>query len=175
MAGSGDESAAVDAAPPYENWVWADGPVEPGPIVVVDIDGVISDASHRQHFLEGPERDWKGFFLAAEDDKPLADFVAVLDLFDRDLNVVLLTARPHYLREITVEWLKSHDVRWNALILRNKKDGRLQSPAFKRRSVRELRLQGYDMRAAFDDDERNVAIFADEGLNAVYVHSGYYD
>jgi len=166
---------AVDDTPPYENWVWANGPLAPGPIVLVDIDGVISDASQRQHFLEGDTRDWKGFFLAAEHDEPLDSFVEVLNVFDRDLAVVLLTARPDYLREITIEWLGSNGIRWDALILRGRRDGRLQSPDFKRRSVRELHAKGYEIRVAFDDDKRNVQAFVDEGLRAVYVHSGYYE
>ena len=33
-------------------------------IVIFDLDGVISDASHRQHFLKGAEKDWDGFFSA---------------------------------------------------------------------------------------------------------------
>ena len=43
-----------------ENWTWRDGPVEPGPAVVVDIDGVLSDAASRQHYLESPRQDWRG-------------------------------------------------------------------------------------------------------------------
>jgi len=168
-------TADTHSAPPYDNWAWADGPVAPGPVVLVDIDGVISDASQRQHFLEGTERDWKAFFLAAEHDEPLADFIEVLRVFDRDLAVVLLTARPHYLREITLTWLAANEVRWDALILRDRRDGRLQSSEFKRRSVRELHAQGFTVRVAFDDDVRNVAAFVDEGLRAVYIHSGYYE
>jgi hypothetical protein len=33
------------------NWRWRAGPVEPGPTVVFDIDGVLSDATSRQHFI----------------------------------------------------------------------------------------------------------------------------
>ena len=39
-----------------------DGPVEPGPAVVFDMDGVLSDAAGRQHYLERPYRDWEAFF-----------------------------------------------------------------------------------------------------------------
>ena len=42
-----------------EHWTWRDAPVEPGPAVVVDIDGVLSEASGRQHYLESPRRDWR--------------------------------------------------------------------------------------------------------------------
>ena len=163
------------AAPPYDNWTWNDAPLAPERIVVVDIDGVISDASHRQHFLAGDDRDWKGFFEAAEHDPPIPSFVHVLNLFDPALGVVLLTARPHYMHDITVAWLGKNGIRWDALIMRHKKDGNLQSPAFKRRSLRELRVQGYEVEAGFDDDIRNVEVIIDEGHHGIYIHSGYYE
>ena len=51
-----------DAPGPLPSWhdrdprplAVADGAVEPGPAVVFDMDGVLSDASRRQHFLEYP-------------------------------------------------------------------------------------------------------------------------
>jgi hypothetical protein len=32
---------------------------------VVDIDGVLSDAAGRQHYLEQPRQDWRSFFEPA--------------------------------------------------------------------------------------------------------------
>jgi hypothetical protein len=46
---------------------------------------------------------------------------------------------------------------------------------FKRRSVQELRLAGLELLLSFEDDRRNVAMFRDEGVPTVYIHSGYYD
>ena len=51
------------------NWAWRDGPLEhPGPAVVFDVDGVLSDAVGRQHFIERGRRDWEAFFTACGDD-----------------------------------------------------------------------------------------------------------
>ncbi len=77
-----------------EYWRWRAGPVAPGRAVVFDVDGVLSDAAGRQHFLEGRHRNWDGFFDACGDD-PLIDEVAqVLALLAPDLHIVLLTGRP---------------------------------------------------------------------------------
>ena len=49
------------------NWTWRvdDGAAHhPGPAVIFDIDGVLSDAAGRQHFLERGKRDWTSFFEA---------------------------------------------------------------------------------------------------------------
>ena len=45
----------------------------------------------------------------------------------------------------------------------------------KRTSEDELRHFGFDLRLAFEDDRRNVAMFHAEGIPCVYIHSGYYD
>ena len=34
---------------------------------------------------------------------------------------------------------------------------------------------GWDVRLAFEDDPRNLAMFRSEGVPCVYIHSGYYD
>ena len=42
-------------------------------------------------------------------------------------------------------------------------------------TVFDLRKEGFDLRLAFEDDRRNVAMFRSQGIPTLYVHSGYYD
>jgi len=162
-------------SPPYANWNWRDAPVEPGNIILVDVDGVISDGTHRQHFLQQAKKDWTSFFEHCDKDDPLVHQMAMINAFDPTLPIVLLTARPHHLRDKSLEWLSRQNMRWDALILRDKRDGTLRSPQFKQRSVRQLRKQGYEPIVSFDDDQRNVAMFHAEDVPCVYIHSGYYE
>ena len=157
-----------------EHWTWRDGPVEPGRAVVVDIDGVLSDAASRQHYLEAPSRNWRAFFDACGEDPVIEEVKVLLDLLDRDLRVVLLTARPERVHHLTEAWLGHYEIRWDLLIMREYGDYGA-SREFKRRSVGELRSYGFDLRLAFEDDRRNVDMFHDEGVPCVYIHSGYYD
>lgn len=155
-------------------WWWRSDPVPGGPAVVFDVDGVLSDAAGRQHYLDRPRRDWEGFFAACGDD-PLIDEVArLLEVLDDDLGIVLLTARPLTVRPQTLGWLDRYQLRWDLLIMRQAGD-RQPSQRYKRRSVHELRDHGFDLRLAFEDDRRNVEMFHDEGVPCVYLHSGYYD
>jgi phosphoglycolate phosphatase-like HAD superfamily hydrolase len=157
------------------HWRWRSGERPGGPVVVFDIDGVLSDASERQHFLSGPgRRDWKGFFEAAGNDALIEEVARLTELIDRDLGLVLLTARPTTIREITVEWLERHGVRWDLLIMRPEGDY-MPSPDAKRMAVNELRSAGFDLELAFDDDRRNVDMFHSEGVPCLYIHSGYYE
>jgi hypothetical protein len=157
-----------------EIWRWRDGPVPPGPAVVFDLDGVLSDAGGRQHLLERPRRDWDAFFEACGDDALIAEVARLLEVLDADLRVVLLTARPIRVQPQTLTWLGVHGLRWDLLVMRDWGDYGA-SRDFKRDAVRDLRERGFDLRLAFEDDRRNVDMFHGEGVPCVYIHSGYYD
>ncbi|HEX9260860.1 MAG TPA: hypothetical protein VF855_15080, partial [Acidimicrobiales bacterium] len=149
----------------------------PGPSVVFDVDGVLSDAAGRQHFVDGRSgrpKDWKAFFGACGDD-PLVDEVnTLLRLLDPTLMVVLLTARPSYVRAETLAWLERYEVRWDLLVMRPEADPQ-PAASFKHAVVKALLAARYDLRLAFEDDRRNVAMFRSAGVPCVYIHSGYYE
>jgi hypothetical protein len=159
---------------PPGHWTWRDGPVPPGPAVVVDLDGVLSDAASRQHYLESPRQDWRSFFDACGDDDVIEEMRVLLDLLDRDLRVVLLTARPERIHHLTEAWLRHYHIRWDLLLMRPYGDYDV-SREFKQASVWDLRRAGYELRLAIEDDQRNVAMFRGEGIPCIYRHSGYYD
>ena len=154
-------------------FTWRDGPIEPGPAVVVDLDGTLSDASGRQHFLERRPKDWDRFFDACAEDPVLAHVARLVECLDPELAVILLTARPSRVQAATVTWLAQASIRWDLLVMRADRDFS-PSPRAKREAVAALRGVGFDLRLAVDDDPRNVAMFEGEGIPCLYVHSGYY-
>jgi hypothetical protein len=153
--------------------VWNGDASPPGAAVLVDVDGVIADASHRQHHLAAGRNDWKAFFDAAGDDPPIAAGRALLDALADDVLIVLLTARPVRLRDVTLDWLARHGFRWDLLVMRPK---HVSGPAreFKAEAVRALLGAGFELRFALEDDARNVEVLAGLGVPTVHVHSGYY-
>ena len=161
---------------PPGHWTWHDGPVTPGPAVIVDLDGVLSDAAGRQHFLDGSRgrRDWQAFFSASGDDPLIEELNRLLSLLDPALIIVLLTARPTTVRAQTLAWLDRYGVRWDLLIMRPEREYQ-PSVDFKQSMVGPLREVGLDLRIAFEDDRRNVAMFRGCGIPCVYIHSGYYE
>ncbi len=146
-----------------EVWTWRRGPVAPGPAVLVDIDGVLADAGHRLHFLQRQPRDWDAFFEAAADDPPLPGGLRLLDLFDTELVIVLVTGRPARLRDLTVTWLEAHGVTWDLLAMRPPGD-RSAASNLKRRTLDVLRAAGWEPRLAIDDDEAVVTAYARAGV-----------
>jgi phosphoglycolate phosphatase-like HAD superfamily hydrolase len=158
----------------YDNWYWRDDVVDPGPTVVFDLDGVLSDAVSRQHYLEGGRGDWDAFFAACGDDPLIDDVARLLELLDPTLRVILLTGRPMWVRPQTLAWLDRYKLRWDLLIMRDFGDYDA-ARHFKRRSVEDLRRSGFELRLAFEDDRRNLEMFRNEGVPCVCIHSGYYD
>jgi hypothetical protein len=165
-------TGAASAVPP--NWTWRDVPPAPGPAVIFDIDGVLSDAAIRQHYIERWRRDWRAFFDACGDDPLIEEVARLVELLDQDLAVVLLTGRPVRVEPQTLAWLTRYGLRWDLLIMRDVGDY-AAAREFKQDTVYDLRRYGFDLKLAFEDDRRNLEMFRAEGIPCVYIHSGYYD
>lgn len=156
---------------PPNTWRWREGPRDPGPAVVFDIDGVLADAAGRQHYLEWG--DWRSFFEAVGDDPVIAEIERLLELLDPALTIVLLTGRPRRVEPHTVGWLERYGVRWDLLVMRER-GNYAGVDEFKRGVVRALKATGFDPRLALDDDPKNHAMYVEEGVPCIYIHSGYY-
>ena len=170
----GKPAAHGGGSPPNWRWRVGGGPAEPGRAVVFDIDGVLSDAEGRQHFIESGRRDWAAFFEACGDDPVIEEVARLVDLLDPSLTVVLLTGRPLRVQPQTLAWLDRYGLRWDLLVMRDRGDYS-QVTVFKQHVVHRLRQHGFDLLLAMEDDPSNHAMFVDEGIPCVYIHSGYYD
>ena len=91
----------------------------PGPTVVFDLDGVLSDAASRQHYLEGPWRDWDAFFEACGDD-PLIEEVGPAAGVARPEPGDRPAYRPSgRVQPQTLAWLHRYGLRWDLLVMRD--------------------------------------------------------
>ncbi len=93
-------------------------------IAVFDIDGVLADATHRQHHLERRPKDWDAFFADVGADGLLIQGRALLREFAVGHDVVLLSGRPERTRQDTEAWLARHDIEVSRLVLRADDDYR---------------------------------------------------
>jgi hypothetical protein len=131
-------------------------PTAPGragvrPIAVFDLDGTLSDAGHRQHFLERRPRDWDAFFAAAVHDPPLTEGVALALSSAEECEVVYVTGRPERCRRDTLAWLEQHGLPLGRLFMRRNDDrrpARFVKPGILRRLARDR-----EIRVLVDDDE----------------------
>jgi phosphoglycolate phosphatase-like HAD superfamily hydrolase len=120
-------------------------------LAVFDIDGVVADVRHRLHHLE-PPRSWHRFFAEAGDDGLLAEGARLVAELGAEHEIVWLTGRPEWLRDITATWLGLHGLPGTELHLRPQRDYR-PAPLYKREVLRRLAPRGI---AAFVDDDDEV-------------------
>jgi hypothetical protein len=158
-------------SPHPDHWYWRTTPVVAGQAVIFDIDGVLADAAGRQHYLD--RGDWKGFFEACGSDPVIAETQRLLELLDSSLQIILVTGRPRRVQPHTIEWLERLGLRWDLLITREHGDYS-GIDSYKRSTLNELRVYGFDVRLALEDDPKNHVMYISEGVPCVYLHSGYY-
>jgi hypothetical protein len=120
-------------------------------IAVVDIDGVLADAGHRQHHVESSPKDWDAFFAAVGDDAPIPAGLGLVRDLATDHRVVLLSGRPERTRADTEAWLDRHDVGYERLLLRPDVDRRTAS-VFKAEAIRGIGDPA-TLAVVVDDDE----------------------
>lgn len=155
------------------NWTWNGAINEGDDVVIFDLDGVISDASHRQHYLREEDKDWNGFFSACTEDPPIISGVRLINILNKSHRTIILTARPESIQLETIDWLKKHGVVWDALIMRSNDDFK-ESAKMKLSALNQILDAGYVPILVFDDDPKNIAMFSEHQVPAISVHSGYY-
>ncbi len=155
-------------------WAWRDEIPKGGEVIIFDLDGVISDASHRQHFIKQTNKDWKGFFSSCSQDPLILAGAKLINLIGEFWSVIILTARPESVQAKTIDWLEKHEITWNALIMRADQDPDLSSE-MKYLALEEIRSAGLKPQLVFDDDPRNIEMFDREGISTILVFSGYYE
>ena len=61
---------------------------------IFDIDGTLMDCSHRLHHIQKDPKDWRAFFAACAQDKPISHMVRLaINLFDADQHIVYVSGR----------------------------------------------------------------------------------
>ena len=122
--------------------------------VIWDLDGTLADGRHRLHLLPTKDYDktesWTEFNLASIWDSPFPDNIEVCNLFAFGdyYNVVILTGRSDVARRITEDWLDSHGVRYNELVMRSQSDNR-KDTVIKEEYLRSIGLE--NILCCFDD------------------------
>lgn len=131
-------------------------------LAVFDIDGVVADVRHRLHWLR--RHQWHRFFDAADTDPLLAEGAALVADLAEQHDIVWLTGRPEWLREVTAGWLLRHGLPEAELFMRPDRDYR-PARIYKLDVLR--RLRGRGIAALVDDDAEVVDAAVAAGFPAV--------
>ena len=126
------------------------------PLYIFDLDGTLSNADHRQHYLKGGTQDWDAFFEACDRDTPNKPVIKILKQLNFFSDIRIFSGRSEAVREKTIEWLVKH----TGL-------NRIELPRIKMRAKGDytpdeiLKLNWYKESLSSEERERVVCIFDD--------------
>jgi adenylate kinase family enzyme len=94
----------------------------------VDVDNTLSNADHREHFLQGEKKNWKAFFDAMGED-PVNQWCKELieGMYRIGYTILICSARPDDYRKQTESWLVYNGIPFDELIMRQRGDFRKDS------------------------------------------------
>jgi phosphatidate phosphatase APP1 len=141
---------------------------------IIDIDGTVADLTHRRHFVENKPKNWPAFNAACKDDTPIPHMATLLDhLYDCSrVRIVYMSGRNEAMREATVEWLERHSFPiGSGLYMRADGDYR-DDGIVKLELLQRLRADGFEPIMAFDDRDRVVKMWRDNGVPCAQVAPG---
>lgn len=147
---------------------------------IFDVDGTLADLSHRLHFIKPkldvqgnlPAKDWKLFFAACSDDKPITHVIELC----RDLvplaPVVFVSGRSDECRAATEAWLLKHVGTAGTYLFMRKEGDHRPDNVVKEELLIELRARGYQPVMAFDDRDQVVKMWRKLGVPCAQVADG---
>lgn len=148
-------------------------------IVIVDIDGTLSNCTHRLHNINPPtnsKKNWSEFFSCMDKDTIFHHTRVVVNaLKEVGHTIVLLTGRPENYRNKTVDWIVETDVQFDVLLMRPKGDH--HSDVIVKKDLllgflSEKGLQVSDILCAFEDRDRIIDLWKSMGI-PVFEHRPY--
>lgn len=136
--------------------------------VLVDMDGTLSNAAHRQHFVTTKPKNWMAFNHGMVNDPVISHTKELVDILIKELAVVILTARPVEFKDQTVKWLEENKIQFNKIYMRKLKDYR-QDFLVKKDLLDEVRADGFLPILALDDREPVAKMYRENGVPCLLV------
>lgn len=145
--------------------------------IIVDIDGTLSDPTHRLHLIQGDDPKWDEFYDLAVDDLPhetMCELVA--QLMGEGNRVIFVTGRIQRIRRNTVTWLsRALECECDDIVLMMRKDGdHRKDDVVKNEMLQSVRQFGYEPKLAIEDRARIVKMYRQEGLLVLQCAEGDY-
>lgn len=141
---------------------------------IFDIDGTIADLTHRRHHITTKPKNWPAFHAGCVDDKPIEHIRTLLrHMYEAPgAKIVYVSGRNEAQREATANWIEEHDfpLAWHLYM---RADGDFRDDAIvKFELLQRLRADGFEPIMAFDDRDRVVKMWRENGIPCAQVAPG---
>ena len=136
--------------------------------VIVDMDGTLCDVSSVAHLQEEPDG-FVAFHQACAECPPYRAVIDwCVDHHRRGHEIVIVTGRDDYSRELTLQWLAEHlPVPTAGVYMR--RDGDYRSNVEVKREIHSDLVAIFDIHAAIDDDPEVVGLWLEIGIPVAVV------
>ena len=150
-------------------------------VIIFDIDGTLANSDHREHMIHRAlvareEVNWDEYFEASRFDPPHYEIQWLNHIMAEreDTELIVLTARPDYSRDMTEEWLTQHDIAHSELIMKDPlPDGSYDKDyIFKEKVLDQLIAQGRKPFMVFEDRQNVVDMWRNRGIKCLQVQPG---
>lgn len=137
---------------------------------IFDIDGTLTNCSHRLHHIEKSPKDWRAFFAECHRDLPHQHIVELAYVLGRNAQLVFVSGRSDECRDATEGWLQQRGL-FGPLYMRKAGDFR-NDDLIKSELLDLVIADGLDPIMAFDDRDRVVAMWRERGIPCAQVAPG---
>lgn len=139
---------------------------------IFDIDNTIANNEQRIHHLHEQPKNWKAWNSKYHLDTPYWEVIELMDMAAaNNIKIVLCTGRDSLYRKETIAWLTEHEIKYDALYMRPEGE-RKEDSEVKRDLLKQIRSDGYNPVMVFEDRDRVVAMWREEGLRCLQVAPG---
>lgn len=143
--------------------------------IILDIDGTLSDPSHRRPIINEPEKpsdeDWNKFFSKIGEDPANNWCVNLAHKYKETHKIIVVTARPgtDQIIEDTVQWLGDKHIPYDELHFRPEGDRRPDQKVKKEILEEEITA---DIEFVVDDRKKVVDMWRNQGLTVLHCAEG---
>lgn len=137
-----------------------------------DVDGTLSDPTHRLHHIQKQPKDWDAFFAACPDDAPHKHMCQLAaTLLDADCTVIFVSGRSDRVRSETEEWIAKHVGYVPTLYMRADGDRRPDN-IVKSELLDRIIADGFEPQLIFEDRDQVVRMWRQRGIPCAQVAEG---
>ena len=139
---------------------------------VFDIDGTLANTEHRKHWVSSKPKNWNAWYSAAYLDKPHVDIIDFMNVGrDKGMRILISTGRSEEYREDTNKWFRNYGIHYEKMYMRPTGDYRDDS-VVKKEMLDQMRLDKYLPILVFDDRDRVVKMWRENGIRCLQVQDG---
>lgn len=140
--------------------------------VLVDLDGTISNPSHRLYLIQNKPKNWPEFEAGIMDDPIFPEVIDLVKLYyNAGHRIVIVTARPERCRDMTIAHLDNvAKLRYyyEKIEMRSNDDFR-PGHLIKKEKLDKLRSEGHDIYLALDDNDDICEMYRNNGVKCFQV------